>query len=50
LLSALWALVQHASGNRSANFLGYAEATFERCRERMLAPEFARSLDVLRQD
>jgi len=48
LLSALWALLQHANGNRSADFSTYAEATFERCRRRMLAPDFTRSLEVVR--
>lgn len=48
-LSALWAMIQHVNGNRSADFLGYAEATFERCRARMLALEFSEDVEAIRR-
>ena len=48
-LSALWAMIQHMNGNRSADFLGYAEATFERCRSRMLALDFTENIDAIRR-
>ena len=48
IMSALWALVQHSAGNRSADFKGYADATFARCLERMRTAEFHRRLAALR--
>jgi thiamine kinase-like enzyme len=48
LLSALWALVQHSAGNRSADFSGYAAATFSGYRERMGSERFQYGLASLR--
>jgi thiamine kinase-like enzyme len=49
LLSALWALVQRSGGNRTADFLAHAEATFAEAGTRMRGAEFAKQLDLLRQ-
>jgi thiamine kinase-like enzyme len=47
-LSALWAMIQHTSENRAADFHGYAERVIEDCRQRMRHPDFATRIDVLR--
>lgn len=49
LLSALWALVQEAEGNRVTDFPAYARRTFRRAAARMAEPGFARQLDALRR-
>ena len=47
LLSALWALIQGSSGNRSMDFSAEAERRFRRCRRLMSSQDFAARLDVL---
>jgi thiamine kinase-like enzyme len=49
LLSALWALVQEAEGNRVAGFPAYARRTFQRAAARMAELDFAERLETLRR-
>ncbi len=44
LLWTLWGLVQHANDNPADDFEAYAIQRFERCRNLMTSPEFARHL------
>ena len=48
LLAALWAMIQHASGNPAADFRAYAEAAFARCGVRMRASGFEAHLEAVR--
>ncbi len=47
VLSAVWALIQAAQGNRAADFSSYAQETFERAAERIGGSEFALHLRML---
>jgi thiamine kinase-like enzyme len=47
LLAALWALIQHADGNRRLDFRRYADRSFAQSAARMATPAFTRQLDVL---
>jgi thiamine kinase-like enzyme len=49
LMSALWALIQESSGNRVADFRGYAERTFEECATRIHRPEFQDQIRLVGQ-
>jgi thiamine kinase-like enzyme len=48
VLSALWALVQHAGGNHAADFHNYAEVTFAEAAQRLGSADFRRQLADLR--
>jgi thiamine kinase-like enzyme len=50
LMSALWALIQDAGGNRVADFRAYAARTFEECAARMRTPDFGDAMRRLRGD
>ena len=43
LMSALWALIQDAHGNRAADFAAYAERVFEESAARLRAPDFGKA-------
>ncbi len=47
LMSALWALIQDAHGNRAADFSAYAERVFAETAARLRTPEFQQALRSL---
>jgi thiamine kinase-like enzyme len=49
LLASLWALIQHAAGNRAADFRAYAEEALAACRAEMRMPALAAALQAVRR-
>ncbi len=47
ILSALWALIQHAQENRAADFAAVAAAAFARAADRMRSKDFPEKLKAV---